>query len=131
VWDCEFRDLLQAWWAQMWWSGPAVPAGLLKVYLGTKLYRVLRPRFDDSDVIQELAMQRPGKEASFEYLRRSGPFRSMQLLAGRRLYEMARKHFDGGKRDPLREQHFEDDASRVFGLAEMLADSMLSPSKYL
>jgi RNA polymerase sigma-70 factor (ECF subfamily) len=103
----------------------------LKVYLSTKIYGVLRQRFDDSDVIQELAIQGPGKEASVEYLRRLGPFRSVQLLAGRRLYEMARTHFDVEKRDPRREQHLENDESRVFGLAEMLADSMLSPSKYL
>jgi RNA polymerase sigma-70 factor (ECF subfamily) len=103
----------------------------LKAYLGTKFYGALRQRFDDSDVIQEMAILGPGKDASVEFLRRLGPTRSMQLLAGRRLYEMARKHFDVEKRDPRREQQIRDDESRVFGLAELLADSMQSPSKYL
>jgi RNA polymerase sigma-70 factor (subfamily 1) len=101
----------------------------LKDYLRSRICGFLLPRIDSSDVIQEVAMQGMGSAA--DYLRTLSPLRCLQLLVGHRLYEICRYHLDREKRDPRRERSLDKGDSSTLALAELLADSILSPAQSL
>lgn len=103
----------------------------LKNYLSGRICGIMRQRIDASDVIQDAAVHGMRASAAIDYLLTQSPLRGLQLLVSGRLYDIFRFHLDREKRDPRRERSLDNGDSSTMALAQLLADSMPSPSQNL
>lgn len=103
----------------------------LKAYLDALICEAMRVRADSSDVLQEVALHGVGTGTSTDYLRSLGPYGCFRKLARNQLVALYRHHFLVQMRSPNREHREQEEGAQVFRLAELLADSALSPSQEL